>query len=29
MGMAANIENRVPFLDHEIAEFAYSVPTKK
>jgi len=28
MGMAANIENRVPFLDHEIAEFAYSVPLK-
>lgn len=28
MGMAANIENRVPFLDHEIVEYGYSLPLK-
>ena len=28
MGMAANIENRVPFLDHNLVEFAYSLPLK-
>jgi asparagine synthase (glutamine-hydrolysing) len=26
MGMAANIENRVPFLDHELVEAAFSLP---
>ena len=26
MGMAATIENRVPFLDHELVEFAYNLP---
>lgn len=26
MGMAANIENRVPYLDHKLVEFAYSLP---
>lgn len=27
MGMAASIEARVPFLDHELAEFAATIPT--
>jgi len=26
MGMAANLENRVPFLDHELVEFGFSLP---
>lgn len=26
MGMAATLENRVPFLDHELVEFAFSLP---
>jgi asparagine synthase (glutamine-hydrolysing) len=26
--MAASLEARVPFLDHELVEFAYSIPTK-
>lgn len=26
MGMAATLENRVPFLDHELAEFGFSLP---
>jgi asparagine synthase (glutamine-hydrolysing) len=26
MGMAANLENRVPFLDHRVVEFGYSLP---
>jgi asparagine synthase (glutamine-hydrolysing) len=29
MGMAANIENRVPFLDHRLVEFAYSLPKER
>lgn len=28
MGMAANIENRVPFLDKKIVEYGYSLPIK-
>lgn len=26
MGMAATLENRVPFLDHELVEFGFSLP---
>jgi asparagine synthase (glutamine-hydrolysing) len=26
MGMAANLENRVPFLDHQLVEFGFSLP---
>jgi asparagine synthase (glutamine-hydrolysing) len=26
MGMAASIESRVPFLDHEVVEFAATIP---
>ncbi len=29
MGMAANLENRVPFLDHRLVEFGYSVPRER
>jgi asparagine synthase (glutamine-hydrolysing) len=29
MGMAANLENRVPYLDHELAEFVFSLPLKE
>jgi asparagine synthase (glutamine-hydrolysing) len=28
MSMAASIESRVPFLDHELAEFTTSIPAK-
>ena len=28
MSMAASIESRVPFLDHELVEFAAGVPAK-
>lgn len=28
MGMAATLENRVPFLDHELVEYAFSLSTK-
>ena len=28
MSMAASIEVRVPFLDHELAEFTASIPAK-
>ncbi len=29
MGMAANLENRVPFLDHRVVEFGYSLPRER
>jgi asparagine synthase (glutamine-hydrolysing) len=28
MSMAASVESRVPFLDHELVEFAASIPAK-
>lgn len=28
MGMAATLENRVPFLDHELVEFGFSLPPR-
>jgi asparagine synthase (glutamine-hydrolysing) len=28
MSMAASIESRVPFLDHELVEFAYAIPSR-
>jgi asparagine synthase (glutamine-hydrolysing) len=28
MSMAASIESRVPFLDHELVEFAFSIPAR-
>ena len=29
MSMAASIESRVPFLDHELVEFCYCLPTRR